>query len=657
MHKDTAKWIWYPGDFEIYHSMLVNSRREERDHQWPTFWRLDDCWHNLRFEKKYVLEKGETFHVSGHGIGYIEVNYVKYPFNSTIHVPAGECKIVVCITKLDGLPCLFVKGDTVNTDESWLVHNGNGKWVNAASHDMYTSPDTTPEAFPFSYEEIYPVSQQNCNGGILYDFGKQTFAKLKFNEIQLEKNLPVYFGESETEALDTEYCYLIDEINADQMEQSMNARGFRYIFIPETTGSYQISADYEYIPFNYRGNFRCSNEMINKIWNVASYTLHINSREFFLDGVKRDRWVWSGDAYQSFLVNYYLFFDRDICKRTILALRGKDPMDTHINTILDYSFYWVIGIYDYYIYTGDKDFISFIYPKMKTLMDFCLSRRDEYGLVSGLEGDWVFIDWADIDKTGPVCAEQILFAKSLEAMALCSALAGEDGTQYENLAQDVKEKINRYYWNEVLGGFIDSFVSGKNNLTRHANIFALLFDYVTEQQRETIIKNVILNDNIPQIKTPYFKFFELDTMCNIGNLEYAEKELLDYWGGMIDLGATTFWEEYDPKLDGAAHYEMYGNKYGKSLCHAWGASPVYLTGKYYMGVKPTSPGYESFEVVPKLGGLDWFEGVVPVNDGDVSVSMNKESLKVTATKAGGTLVYQTERIPLIKNKTVEIKLK
>ena len=76
----------------------------------------------------------------------------------------------------------------------------------------------------------------------------------------------------------------------------------------------------------------------------SCYTLELNSREFFLDGIKRDRYVWSGDAYQSYLLNDYLFFDNDICKRTAIALRGNGPMDRHINTIMDYSFYWVLGL-------------------------------------------------------------------------------------------------------------------------------------------------------------------------------------------------------------------------------------------------------------------------------------------------------------------------
>ena len=57
---------------------------------------------------------------------------------------------------------------------------------------------------------------------------------------------------------------------------------------------------YEYADLKDKGSFTCNDEEINKIYDVAKYTLHLNTREFFIDGIKRDRWVWSGDAYQSY---------------------------------------------------------------------------------------------------------------------------------------------------------------------------------------------------------------------------------------------------------------------------------------------------------------------------------------------------------------------
>ena len=57
----------------------------------------------------------------------------------------------------------------------------------------------------------------------------------------------------------------------------------------------------------------------------------------------------------------------------------------------------------------------------------------------------------------------------------------------------------------------------KRNVTRHANIFAILFHIATqEEQEEKILANVIKNDAIPAITTPYFNFFELDMLCQTG---------------------------------------------------------------------------------------------------------------------------------------------
>ena len=201
-----------------------------------------------------------------------------------------------------------------------------------------------------------------------------------------------------------------------------------------------------------RGSFKCNDEELNRIWEVGAYTMHLTTREFFIDGIKRDRWVWSGDAIQSYLMNYYLFFDNETVKRTIWLLRGKDPVTSHSNTIMDYTFYWFLSIYDYYMYSGDKDFVTQLYPRMQSMMDYVLGRTNANGMVEGMTGDWVFVDWADgyLDKKGELSFEQVLFCKSLETMALCAGLAGNtaDKTKYEKLASALRSKLEPAFWNE-----------------------------------------------------------------------------------------------------------------------------------------------------------------------------------------------------------------
>jgi hypothetical protein len=456
------------------------------------------------------------------------------------------------------------------------------------------------------------------------------------------------------EALDIRHTIVWEDVSGEK-SYKLRQRAFRYIYILGAKNP-TVSADYEYLPLPYRGSFRCDDESINRIYDMCAYTLHINTREILTEAVKRDRWLWSGDSYQAFKFNTYLFHDKDIVRRTLIGMRGKDPFTEHINTIADYSLYFILGTKEYYETSADLDFVRFIFDRCKTLMDFCAGREDEEGFFVGKYADWIFIDWAKIDKDGPVCAEQMLYIAALRAVAELSALIGKDGSDYERKADRLTVLVNEKFYRPALGGYISSFTSGKEQITRHANIFAILYGIADEEQTKKITACVLENEEIPAITTPFFGGFELDAMARIGRTDFVEHRIRTYWKGMLDLGATTVWEEYNPALSGARHYEMYNNRYGKSLCHAWGASPIYLLGRYFLGVRPTAVGYESFEVCPTLGGFGFIEGTVPVGDGEVRVFLSDKKLRVLATKDGGTLRYKNICVPLIKNEPFETDL-
>jgi alpha-L-rhamnosidase len=114
---------------------------------------------------------------------------------------------------------------------------------------------------------------------------------------------------------------------------------------------------------------------------------------------------------------------------------------------------------------------------------------------------------------------------------------------------------------------------------------------------------------------------------------------------MLNLGATSFWEEYNPAKKGTEHLAMYGRKYGKSLCHAWGASPIYLLGKYYLGVKPTGTAYATYTVEPNLGGLEWMQGKVPTPNGDIEMSVSTTQIKIKSPIGIGSLIINSKTKP------------
>jgi len=184
-----------------------------------------------------------------------------------------------------------------------------------------------------------------------------------------------------------------------------------------------------------------------------------------------------------------------------------------------------------------------------------------------------------------------------------------------------------------------------DNVTRYANMFSIFFNYLNEDQKQDVKKYVLMNNDIPKITTPYMHFYELEALCAMGEQSYVLQQIKDYWGGMLKLDATSFWEEYNPAKSGADVYAMYGRPYGKSLCHAWGASPIYLLGKYYLGVKPLSPGYKDYIIEPNLGSLQWIQGSVPTPNGDIKVYASTKQIKVSADDGIGTLRFKSKSKP------------
>ena len=663
---EVSTWIWYPGDFEIWLGNIFNNRRTERGAMFPPFWKQDSHYVTVEFSKAFTINHEETITIACEGqFNFAIDGKLQFPAKE-YRIPAGEHKLNIKVWNQATPPALFIKGETIHTDSSWLatyedklwidengVAHGSGIYVPAASWH-FDAINTPPSAYRLERQCLLPVSKEQIKeNGFLYDFGKETFGYLKLEN--LKGTVSVYYGESREEALDKENCETLDVLsNPFCGDTYSSSKAFRYAYIEENDGTdyERVTMDYEYAPFDpeHSGSFRCSDEEINKIWDVAAYTMDLTTREFFMDGIKRDRWTWSGDAIQSYLMNYYLRFDADCVKRTIRQLRGKDPVTSHINTIMDYTFYWFKSIHDYYEYTGDVAFVREMWPRMMTLMDYVEGRLTPQGMAEGQPDDWIFVDWVDfpMHKRGILCFEMILFMKALETMALCAKLLGINKSDYRIKAEELRNKIKQTFWSYEQKAYYHAIEDGIMNkqITKFPNMFAILYGLAYEEERREIMRSVMLNPNIPAITTPYMRFYELETLLIDGHHEQVLQEMRDYWGGMLREGATSFWEKYVPSETGRQHLAMYGRPYGKSLCHAWGASPIYLLGKYFLGVRPTKPGYEEFEIRPVLGNLEWMDGDVPTPHGMIHVKMTRHEVKVLATEGHGTLFIGDSQIPV-----------
>ena len=655
-----ARWISYPGDYGIWWGNELQSQRLQWNSRLTTFWPLYEPHTRVLFRKDVKLDADEPLEIRTDGYAAVCYWNDKYEYkecaatDGKFTLPKNATSIELKVQNSARPPAVWVKGEHLVSDGDWRA-----TWITTwdRSEDVYcdaparfTDPNTPPGLATLPRTEKKPVWVKPYKGNhVIADFGEETFGYLRLLDVKGKGKVKVIYAESEDEMYCEELAGGMDgaldgweqlSLEATRDYRRAIAHGFRYVHVIPVAGDVTVGSvtmDYETKGLPVRGSFRCSDPELNRIWDVSVHTLELTCREVFIEGVKRDHWVWSGDAVQSFLMNYYVYGDYDGCRDTLWTLRGKDPVKCHLNRIMDYTFYWFDAVEKYRLYSGDAHIAQQVYPRMKSLLEFALGRLDANGRPANAPGDWMFIDWAPEplhNEGGVTCFEQMLLVRALEATAAMAQEVGEatDAEAYRARAAKLKAEVVPLWWDAEKGALMHLLKEDGTldpQLTRYPNMFGLFYGYFDDAQRESVIRNVVFNDAVMKIQTPYMRFYELEALCALGRQEQVTKEIKAYWGGMLRLGATSFWELYNPTESGAQHYAMYGRRFGKSLCHAWGASPVYLLGRYYLGVTPTSPGFKTYDVKPNLGGLDWIEGDVPTPWGRIHVYADKNGHKVT----------------------------
>ena len=138
----------------------------------------------------------------------------------------------------------------------------------------------------------------------------------------------------------------------------------------------------------------------------------------------------------------------------------------------------------------------------------------------------------------------------------------------------------------------------------------------------------------------FYGVYVLEALAEAGEIDAALDLIRVYWGGMLDLGATTLWEDFERawtdnagRIDelvppgkkdihgdcGAYCYEGFRH----SLCHGWASGPTSFLSRRVLGVTVAAPGMTKLRVEPRLGTLQWAEGTYPTPRGPLFVRHEK----------------------------------
>ncbi len=135
----------------------------------------------------------------------------------------------------------------------------------------------------------------------------------------------------------------------------------------------------------------------------------------------------------------------------------------------------------------------------------------------------------------------------------------------------------------------------------------------------------------------FYGYYMLEAMSAAGENARALDTVRDYWGGMLDMGATSFWEDFDlawtnnafrvDEAPVAGRKDIHGDfgaycyvGFRHSLCHGWSSGPAPWLIEHVLGIRPLDVGCRRVEVSPFLGDLEWAEGAMALpGGGKVSV--------------------------------------
>jgi alpha-L-rhamnosidase len=327
--------------------------------------------------------------------------------------------------------------------------------------------------------------------------------------------------------------------------------------------------------------------LLQKIDEISIKTLADCMQDVFEDGPKRDRRLWLGDLRLQALANYETFKNYDLVKRCLYLFAGVPDAKGRVAAnvfvaptliaddtyLFDYSLFFVSTLHDYYFSTSDLETLKELWPTAYRQIELALERLDDHHIVKDSTDWWSFIDWQEgLNKQTP--SQAVLIYTLKQAIRLGKELNAPETDNLEDCLPEIVEATKTYLWDGTLQFFISG---GDRQVSWASQIWMVLAGILTKEENQNLMIRLLKEKPEVGIATPYMYHHLVEALIVSVEKELAISEMKTYWGGMIQDGADTFWELYDPKNK---EFSPYGSHLINSYCHAWSCTPTYLIRKY-----------------------------------------------------------------------------
>lgn len=443
--------------------------------------------------------------------------------------------------------------------------------------------------------------------------------------------------------------------------------GMRYLQVDNSSNELNqsnvsfVSRHFELDPS--RSSFKSSNEMLNNVWELMTHSLILGAQEDFVDTPTREKGAFLLDSWNQSVPCMSVMYDRTMSMRALNQfMESQDQYwpDGRLNAVYpnvdgardipDFTQSYLLWVWDYYIQTGNIEFLKDNYSRLKKIADYVDTyKNDSTGLIYQLKGgkgpyEFGIIDWPATMRYGyDMSAESrtVIDAYAFEDFNILSKIAEvigntSDKTLYTNKAEAIKKAINSHLIN-TNGLYIDGIYKNaevSSHVSQHANILPYALNIVPETNKQRVIEEIKkqkMSVGMVCLRWLPESLGLADEGKHLIDL-YTNSEW-DGWAKTIALGGTATWESWN------------ANTTGQSLSHPWGTVGLLAMQNYILGIKALSPQHEKIQIKPLWfeDKLSYAKGTYPTDKGDIKVDWsytnNKYLLKITVPDNCSAKVY------------------
>ena len=384
-------------------------------------------------------------------------------------------------------------------------------------------------------------------------------------------------------------------------------------------------------PVTFKGDFRCSDPTLDRIWDISARTLQLCMEDTFTDCPLYEQTLWVGDARNESLFALGSCGAEDLVRRCIrLAGQSLDQfpivgcqVPSAWEVLLPaWSFLWGVSVWDYYAYSGDKKFLREVWPWVRENLRNARTMVDDSGLFSAPY--WNMFDWSGIDdRHRTVMHNSLLLLGAIDAAIRCAEVLGrkKDIQWLEAYRTSTIEAANAL-WDDRREALPDAVLESGGvspSFSVHNAFLGVLYDALEGDRLEAAAKQTVdPPKSMVPVGSPFAIQYYYEALEKLGRDDKILESIRREYDRMIRLGATTVWEVFRRPEDRDNRFPT------RSHCHAWSSAPVYFLNRTVLGIRPTGVGGESVDISPWVDDLEWAEGSTLTAKGLVHVNWRKD---------------------------------